>query len=161
MTKILLLSDSHGNIENMITAVEQSKPDMIFHMGDCWSDSEALKRHYPDIPMKRVIGNCDWWNKGPEELIVEVEGFRILICHGHAYNVKASLLSLEMTTLEKEADIVVFGHTHRVFYDQNNGIAMFNPGSIAEPFPGIPPSYGILTLDQDSETLHMQTFYLE
>ena len=36
MTKILVLSDSHGNLQNMIWAVKKEKPDRIIHLGDCW-----------------------------------------------------------------------------------------------------------------------------
>ncbi len=31
--KILVLSDSHGNIENMMRAVEQEQPEMLIHLG--------------------------------------------------------------------------------------------------------------------------------
>ena len=40
---ILVLSDSHGCISNMELAVEKTSPDMIFHLGDCWADAEALQ----------------------------------------------------------------------------------------------------------------------
>ena len=40
--KILVLSDSHGNLSNMVRAVDQSAPRMILHLGDCWRDGEKL-----------------------------------------------------------------------------------------------------------------------
>ena len=40
--KILVLSDSHGNISNMEAAVEREQPRMILHLGDCWRDAERL-----------------------------------------------------------------------------------------------------------------------
>ena len=39
--KVLVLSDSHGNIFNMIQAVEREAPRMVFHLGDCWRDGVA------------------------------------------------------------------------------------------------------------------------
>ena len=36
MKRILVLSDSHGNVNNMIYAVKETDPDMIIHLGDCW-----------------------------------------------------------------------------------------------------------------------------
>ena len=36
MKRILVLSDSHGNVNNMVTAVGRLHPDMIIHLGDCW-----------------------------------------------------------------------------------------------------------------------------
>lgn len=42
MKRILVLSDSHGNVNNMVTAVSRLHPDMIIHLGDCWADAEQL-----------------------------------------------------------------------------------------------------------------------
>lgn len=42
MKRILVLSDSHGNVNNMVTAVGRLHPDMIIHLGDCWADAEPL-----------------------------------------------------------------------------------------------------------------------
>ena len=38
--KVLILSDSHGNIEHMERAVELVNPRLIVHLGDCWRDAE-------------------------------------------------------------------------------------------------------------------------
>ena len=40
---ILVLSDSHGNVGNMIRAVEQVQPDQVLHLGDCQRDLTALE----------------------------------------------------------------------------------------------------------------------
>ena len=47
MEKILILSDSHGNVNNMILAVKQARPDRIIHLGDCWADAQKLKSRFP------------------------------------------------------------------------------------------------------------------
>ena len=60
--KILVFSDSHGNEDNMVRAVERERPstlDAIVHLGDGWRDAEALHRLYPRIPLEQVPGNCD------------------------------------------------------------------------------------------------------
>ena len=33
--RILVLSDSHGNVENMIRCVDLAEPGAILHLGDC------------------------------------------------------------------------------------------------------------------------------
>ena len=48
--KVLVLSDSHGNIFNMIQAVEREAPRMVFHLGDCWRDGERLHDRFPELP---------------------------------------------------------------------------------------------------------------
>ena len=58
--KILVLSDSHGNVDNMIRAVERESPRAIFHLGDCWRDGQRLHDRFPEIPFEQVPGNCDF-----------------------------------------------------------------------------------------------------
>ena len=41
--KYLVLSDSHGNVDNMVRAVELVKPQGIIHLGDGWRDVEELR----------------------------------------------------------------------------------------------------------------------
>ena len=57
--KILVLSDSHGNVSNMLQAVERESPRMILHLGDCWRDGERLRDACPEIEFYQVPGNCD------------------------------------------------------------------------------------------------------
>ena len=147
MKRILVLSDSHGNISNMMTAVYESEPDLIIHLGDCETDFYELKECFPDMEYENVPGNCDFRDSNLEK-ILEIDGRKILICHGHTYNVKGGYLNIEMASLEKGVDITLFGHTHKVFYDNHNGLFIMNPGSIGAPPYGIPPSYGIIVLDE-------------
>ena len=159
MKKILVLSDSHGNIENMIYAIEETVPDMIIHLGDCWSDIDEIIDEY-DIPIERVPGNCDYEHDFLEK-IIEIEGKRIMICRGHKYNVKSGYLNIQMAALEKEVDAVMFGHTHRVFYDYHNGLFIFNPGSVGAPAFGVPASYGIIYIDARDNTIRHEIKYIE
>ena len=45
--RILVLSDSHGNVDNMARAVELTAPDRVLHLGDCWRDAEDLRDLFP------------------------------------------------------------------------------------------------------------------
>ena len=40
--KLLIFSDSHGNVANMEDAVRLESPDRILHLGDLVRDAEAL-----------------------------------------------------------------------------------------------------------------------
>ena len=104
---ILVLSDSHGCISNMIQAVEQTNPDMILHLGDCWNDVPKLRERYPHIPLHQVPGNCDFRPDEQTERILTLQGFRILLCHGHTYGVKHSMMSAGYAAMEKEADLFI------------------------------------------------------
>lgn len=110
MKKLLILSDSHRNIQNMVEAVEIEKPDMIIHLGDHYRDAMQLAARFPDIPLEAVCGNCDF-DRETEEKVILVENKRIFLCHGHRYHVKSGYLNLQYAAREKEADLVLFGHT--------------------------------------------------
>lgn len=160
MKKILVLSDSHGNITNMIHAVRKEQPDLILHLGDCMSDFERLRELFCDIEADNVPGNCDA-SLLPATKMLSIENKRIMMTHGHNYQVKSSYLNIELAGKEREADLVLFGHTHRVYYDYHNGIRLFNPGSIGRAPADIPCSYGVLLVDADRNELKMQVEYLE
>lgn len=160
MKKILVLSDSHGDVNNMVTAVNRTHPDMIIHLGDCWADAERLHSQFPLVPMEQVPGNCDCRQEMQERVLL-IEGKRVLICHGHTFNVKAGALTLQYAAQEKRVDIAMFGHTHRVFCDRHNQIVYFNPGSIGSPPYGIPASYGIVQIDGTSNTIATDVIYIE
>ena len=142
--KILVLSDSHGDLSNMERAVEQSAPRMIVHLGDLWRDGERLHSRFPDIPFHQVPGNCDLRPEAPAEKLLCVEDMRLLLCHGHTYGVKQSLLSAGYAADEKALDLFLFGHTHRPLIDRRGRTLFVNPGSIGSSRP----SYAIVTIFQ-------------
>lgn len=141
--KILVLSDSHGNLSSMIRAVDQESPHMIFHLGDCWRDAERLQERFPDIPLQQVPGNCDFRPEEPAEQLLCLEDKRILLCHGHTYGVKSSLLRAGYTAEEKGLDVFLFGHTHSPLVDLRGRTLFLNPGSIGDR---LRPTYGVLIL---------------
>jgi hypothetical protein len=126
--KLLILSDSHRKMEYMYRAVEQEQPDLIIHLGDHDRDAERLSKRYPEIPLWSVSGNCDY-GAGPERIVQTLEGVRIYATHGHTLRVKYGLLRAELAAREAEANLLLFGHTHRPLCDWHNGLWMLNPGT--------------------------------
>ena len=142
--KILVLSDSHGNISNMLQAVQRESPRMVLHLGDCWRDGQRLHDRFPDLPFEQVPGNCDFRSSEPAETELLLEHKRVLMCHGHTYAVKQSLLPAGLAAEEKQLDLFLFGHTHKPLVDMRGKTLFLNPGSIGDyawPF------YGIVTLE--------------
>ena len=140
---ILVLSDSHGAVAPMVRAVELAKPDLILHLGDCWRDGEQLRARFPDIPLEQVPGNCDFQPEEPAERLLVLEGKRILMCHGHTYRVKTSLLLAGFAAEEQQLDLFLFGHTHRPLVDRRGRTLFLNPGSIGR---SPRPSYATVTI---------------
>ena len=142
--KILVLSDSHGNLSNMIRAVDKESPRMILHLGDCWRDGVKLHDLFPEVPFHQVPGNCDYRSFEPTEQLLCLEDKRILLCHGHTYGVKQSLLCAGYAAEEQNLDLFLFGHTHKPLVDRRGKTLFLNPGSIGDHFR---PTYGIVTLE--------------
>ena len=90
--RVLVLSDSHGNIDNMRRAVEQVQPHRVLHLGDCQRDLTALQALFPALPMEGVPGNCDFGSCDQPERLMELDGVRLFLLHGHTRSVKSSLL---------------------------------------------------------------------
>lgn len=143
--KALVLSDSHGNLSNMIRAVEREAPRLILHLGDCWRDGERLHDRFPDLPFEQVPGNCDYFGSSREkEKLLVLGGKRILMCHGHTYGVKQSLMAAGLAAEERDLDLFLFGHTHKPLVDKRGKTLFLNPGSIGDYAR---PTYGIVTLE--------------
>ena len=67
---------------------------MILHLGDCVVDADALRREFPHITMVNVPGNCDF-SRGDTDRLIDIDGYKVLMCHGHTYGVKMSYMHLE------------------------------------------------------------------
>ena len=129
MTKILLISDTHGNLEPAKRIIEYVQPDRIIHLGDMQADARKLKEVFPQYRLEYVPGNCDMVT-GPACIgIATVNGCRIYYTHGHEHHVKTSLLRLSLAAREAQAQVAAFGHTHQPYCEFADGLWMVNPGS--------------------------------
>lgn len=52
--KVIVFSDSHGDLNHMIAAVEQEEPDLVLHLGDYWEDARELSWMYPELAIEQV-----------------------------------------------------------------------------------------------------------
>lgn len=134
--KIIVMSDSHGDKET-VKAVSALPAEAIFHCGDSELSHDDPLLHNLHI----VRGNCDRDERFPESLLVEVGGKRILVVHGHEHDCKRSMLPLYYDTLERQADIVLFGHSHLYGAEMKEGILFLNPGSTLLPRGGKEPTF--------------------
>ncbi len=142
--RVLVMSDSHGDVFNASLAVEQQpQAKYVFHLGDGEHDIDNLIAVYKRKEFIRVRGNCDFLSDLNADVLVEIEGKRIFATHGYAQYVKQGLTSLYFAAREKNADIALFGHTHSPMTDIYNGLTVFNPGSIRDG------NYGVLEITSE------------
>ncbi len=147
--KICVFSDSHGHtsqIEGTLKSLDKVV-DAFWFLGDYAKDASALKRVLKS-DFFIVKGNCDLQSNEPEELILEVEGKRVLLTHGHHYGVKYGLTTLYLKAKSEEVDLVCFGHTHTAVSILEDGIHFFNPGSPTSPRGRQAASIGLITIDE-------------
>lgn len=135
--KVLVFSDSHGNIDNMVKVIENFDKDVfaIIHLGDYADDVEdELRNLYTDKLFYSIAGNNDFISSvAQDEEIIEINGHKVFLTHGHQYNVYFGIDKLYYKLNELGINIGLYGHTHRPSAFFENNTLILNPGSISSP----------------------------
>lgn len=150
--KYLIVSDSHRYHGNLIKIMQRVSPvAAIIHLGDLQCSLKDFKDMI-GCPVYAVAGNGDSSCDLDEEQVVMIEGHRIAMCHGHRQGVNFGLERLVFWGMEKEAEIVMFGHTHIPLLAYEKGMTLINPGSISLPRqePRI-PTFAVMEIDKKGE----------
>jgi uncharacterized protein len=147
MSKVLIVSDSHGLTKelNVLRERHSEDVDLLIHCGD----SELVPEDEAISGYLTVMGNCDFGGGYPLETMAEVAGRKFFITHGHRYSIKTSLMNLKYKAQEVNADIVCFGHSHVLGAEVIGGTLFLNPGSIRLPRERLEKTYVILDLQDD------------
>lgn len=135
MKLFLVISDSHGDIGCLKNIVHQYPSiDSIIHLGDHYKDAVILKKSYPKKEYYMVPGNCDFYvSTVPSQLILSIDGLRVLMTHGNRYGVKSGLGRLRSMASQEKVDVALFGHTHVPYIERSEGLLLVNPGSAGYP----------------------------
>ena len=158
--KLLFFSDVHGvpqALEKLLAHADAMQPDQLILLGDALY--HGPRNGIPlDYDTKRtadllnanaqrilaVRGNCD---AEVDQMMLHfpimadfsevlTETARFFLTHGHIWNAE------HLPPLPQGA-ILVHGHTHLPVLEKlENGITIFNPGSISLPKGGNPPTFG-------------------
>ena len=141
--KICVFSDSHGGVDNMIRATERESPDMCFFLGDGERDLARYRVRFPHLSVFSVRGNCDLRSEDPIYLCGVFGGVKIFATHGHQHHVKydPGYYELKEAAQALGARVVLFGHTHEAYLNDEYGLMLMNPGSIGRH------RYGILEIN--------------
>ncbi len=147
--RIGVVSDTHGKAEFFRKALEQmGKIDLLIHAGDHYRDAIGISNEL-GIKVVAVVGNCDWHVQGPQEEELEVEGFRILVTHGHLYGVKTDNTRLAERLKKGKYNLIIYGHSHVPEITSLPGGFLFNPGSVSSPRQGSSRSFGIVEIGKN------------
>lgn len=185
--RILAISDSHGNPVLVQAILERigEEHDALCFCGDGFSDlSDIIESAFHDKRFRKklpptvffVRGNGDnstaliFTDRRTQITIPETDEFiiagkKFFMTHGHRYNVYYGLKTLLDTALEKNADIVLYGHTHipnvqiktAVQNGEKRRITILNPGSCSQPRGGMPNTFASITVRKNSDKI--ECFY--
>ena len=131
MKKVLLLSDSHGYIDQKILKYVD-EVDEVWHAGDIGHikvSQSILKLK----PLKAVYGNIDdikIREKFEEDLTFSCEGLKIYMTHIGGYPGNYNRRAKKIIEAFKP-NIFVCGHSHilKIINDKNNSLLHMNPGA--------------------------------
>lgn len=150
MTKILVLSDIHfpTNINNFPIEIINKYNDVIkiiFGLGDYVSQLGYDYLYSFNKDVYAVAGNMDdsvIKQNLPSVLEVKVENTIIGLIHGWGapFGIRERI-----RRQFKDINVICYGHTHTAYFEKEDDIFYFNPGSIC----GNKPSFGILKIEKN------------
>lgn len=144
--KAIVLSDSHGGVENIEKAVAKAGSfDTAIFLGDGVADFERAFRLRPEVSTYCVKGNCDYSSSLVEAATIPLGSHKVLITHGHRYGVRYDHIGVVSLARQNGCEAVLHGHTHIRFDRFFDGIRVFCPGSVSVPRDGLPKCFGIIT----------------
>jgi putative phosphoesterase len=141
-----IVADTHGLVRPELLELFRGV-DLILHAGDIGSP-DILTELEAVAPVSAVWGNTDGFDLRrlvPEVQTLELEGTSFLVVHGHQLG---SPTPEGLVAKYPEAEVIIFGHTHRpllTLIDQV--ITVMNPGGAGPRRFDLPASAGIMELE--------------
>ena len=135
--KILIVSDSHGHTEEIMSLVKQyPNMDLYLHAGDSQEMEVSL------FPYQTVKGNCDYDSNMMRRLLIDTPYGKLLMTH-------APIVTKEELK-EQNIKIYVYGHLHKRVYEKNGEIFYISPGSTCYERDRYNEGYCVLTVTAKS-----------
>lgn len=139
--KIAVISDIHDNLENLrifLAWAEKEGVNQIACLGDL-TNSETLKtlaegftgeiflvRGNQELYEEKELSKYDKIINGGRFAVFEVGSFEFGLCHEPFLTEKV---------LEKgNPEIIFYGHTHKPWIEEKNGVKLVNPGTLGGVF---------------------------
>ena len=146
-----LISDTHGlmrpDVHTALAGVE-----LILHAGDVGGD-DILDELELIAPVRAVYGNTD--EPGQPRLTtaidIEIGGLRIHVSHGHEVGAPTP----EKLLAKYDADVIVYGHTHKQLVFQDGRRIVVNPGAAGQRRFDLLPSVARLTITSGEATAEL------
>jgi putative phosphoesterase len=151
---LTVVSDTHGTEDDRLrgrTLEAVRAADRVVHAGDFYREPVLDAFLAENESLYGVFGNNDddaIQERLPRERVVAYEGVTVAVRHRS----RSGATGLVMFGRQHEADLVVFGHSHRPGFDDSGDVPLLNPGSHAQP-RGNRPAHAELEPDPDGSGL--------
>ena len=132
-----ILSDTHGLLRQEV--IDGLKGvDMIIHAGDIDDQSVIEKLNDLSSSLTVVRGNADkeWAEHLPQEVWLEILGNKIFVIHNKG----------KISCDVGDADIIIYGHSHKYSLVDKEGQILFNPGCCGKRKKDQEVSFAILEI---------------
>ena len=132
---LVVVSDTHGTEDHRLrgrTYDAVREADVVVHAGDFYREP-VLDAFYAEARSLRAVygNNADYAirDRLPERRVVEYGGVRLAVVHRH----RNGDTGLVMLGRERDADVVIHGHSHAPRVHDTGELVLLNPGSHAQP----------------------------
>lgn len=147
----LVLSDTHGVLQNLVAVLDWARScqgiEQLWFLGDGIADLPLVAERTRYRPLWVMVrGNGDFDHQYPPTRTIEFAGKRFYLTHGHIQGVHDSLDGLLRVSGMEEVDAVLFGHTHRPYWEELEGRLVLNPGSLGKPRNLQGPTFATITV---------------
>jgi uncharacterized protein len=137
-----LISDTHGLLRAGVHDAFKGVA-LILHAGDV-GGSDILDELRLIAPVRAVLGNTDPLGEPEfsEEILMNVDDVSLHLSHGHECGSPTPARLAD----RYDADVVVYGHTHRPLVTRLGGRLFVNPGAAGPKRFNLAPSVARLTI---------------
>jgi putative phosphoesterase len=119
----------------------------ILHAGDV-GGSSIIERLAQIAPVHAVCGNVDPADSLPASIDIEIDGVRVHVSHGHELGSPTP----DKLAARYDADVIVYGHTHRPLMRRLGTRLVVNPGAAGPRRFDLKPSVALLDLPEAQVT---------
>jgi putative phosphoesterase len=141
-----VIADTHGLLRPEVFEAF-AEVDHILHAGDIGPPA-LLTELQAVAPVTAVYGNTDGMELRrvlPQVATLRLDGFDIVVTHGDQFGTPSPDA---LNTAFPQAQIIVYGHTHRPLLTLVDVVVtVMNPGGAGPRRFSLPPSVGILELE--------------
>jgi putative phosphoesterase len=136
-----LVSDTHGLVRPEALAA-LAGVELILHAGDV-GGAKVLSAFAGVAPISAVSGNTDDSEEGlPAALDLSLGGLSVHVSHGHEIGAPTPAALAR----RYDADVIVFGHTHRAIVHRQGTRLLVNPGAAGPRRFHLQPSVALLRI---------------